>query len=59
MKTHFMKKGADYRGCGQTDFEYANNSLCGYVRKLVTENEGMVTCYYCKRLMKNAKTVRT
>lgn len=54
MKTkvmHFKVAGVDCRNSGQTEHEYNHQTACGYVRKNVTNKEGDVTCFYCKRVM--------
>jgi hypothetical protein len=58
-KTHKFKQGEDFRGCGQTDFEYANTTECGYVRNFVTNNDARVTCQLCLREMHTGLTTMT
>ena len=47
MKTHLKIKGVDYRGRGQSNFEYEHQTACGYVRVDVTTNEDLVDCKHC------------
>ena len=52
-KVHKFKLGPDCRSMGQTSFEYRHTAECGYVRRLVTDNDNEVTCKICIREIKN------
>ena len=48
-KTHYKIIGTDARNQGQTEFEYQNQTACGYVRDSVTDNPDQVDCELCWR----------
>lgn len=48
-KTHLKVSGVDARSSGQTQFEYAHQTACGYVRDNVTRNMDHVDCSLCLR----------
>ncbi len=47
MKTHLKINGVDFRGNGQTEFEYDHQTACGFVRNSVTRNGDNVDCKLC------------
>tara|TARA_B100002049_G_scaffold223617_1_gene194303 strand:+ start:10476 stop:10646 length:171 start_codon:yes stop_codon:yes gene_type:complete len=48
-KIHLKTVGIDARQQGQTEFEYENQTMCGYVRKNVTRDIKKVTCFFCRK----------
>lgn len=54
-KVHFKYKKVDAREMGQTQFDYDHQTLCGYVRDLLTEDKEAVTCKICQREMKKLR----
>jgi hypothetical protein len=54
-KVHFKVAGVDCRKGGQTEYEYQHQVAFGYVRKNTTTDSVKVTCFYCKRLLKESK----
>ena len=47
LKTHYKVAGVDARNQGQTEYEYANQTACGYVRDNVTTDGDGVDCKQC------------
>lgn len=57
IKVHLQHKALDCRDMGQTEFEYNNQSLCGYVRDIVSSSVSDVTCKLCLKKIKDKEYV--
>lgn len=58
QKVHKNKLGSDFRGQGQTAYEYLHSTACGYVRDLTTRNNSEVTCKLCLGEIERAENAR-
>lgn len=54
-KVHKFELGYDHRLNGQTIFEYNHTTACGYVRDKITNDNSLVTCFYCKKQIEQEK----
>jgi hypothetical protein len=57
-KIHLSDFIADYRGRGQSGYDYEHQTACGYVRSEVTRYAALVDCKLCIREIK-AKSCAT
>jgi hypothetical protein len=48
VKTHLKIAGVDYRSHGQSNYEFQNQTACGYTRAKITTDTSKVSCFYCK-----------
>ena len=50
-KVHYRVFEPDCRYQGQSEFDYQHQTICGYVRDIVTVYPIEVTCKFCLKLM--------